>query len=77
MVVLCILCIAQMVPIGVLFKKIKNIDNEDVNTEMSQFESSQSKKALKLEQEPASEEAAIKREESASKNVDWNYYLNT
>lgn len=57
-VVLSILAVSLLVPMGVLVTKIKNIKSKASHTEMSQFESTQSKQTLKLQVE-ASEEAAI------------------
>ena len=61
MIVLSIISISLLVPIGVLISKIRSVNNDEA-TEMSAFESTQSKQRLKHALEAASEEASIKNE---------------
>ena len=57
---LCIFIFAMVVPIGVLFKKIKTLNTEASQAEMVNFESTQSKQALKMVIQEASEEVLKK-----------------
>lgn len=72
MIALCLVSVSLLVPIGVLVSKIKNLTNEQSATEMSKFDSTQSKQALKLHEYKESAEAELKKEgdENWASNLD-------
>lgn len=62
MIALCLISVTLLVPIGVLVSKIKSMNSEESSTEMSKFDSTQSKQALKLHEYKESAEAELKKE---------------
>ena len=58
--------VSLMVPVGILAQKIKNLKNDVPTSEMSNFESTQSKKQLNIKPEE-SVEAHLKKEEEEAK----------
>jgi hypothetical protein len=56
MIALCLVAVSLFVPIGVLVSKIKTLTNEEPESEMSKFDSTLSKKSLKLHIEESAED---------------------
>lgn len=62
MIALCLISVSLLVPIGVLVSKIKALNSEASATELTKFDSTQSKQALKLHEYKESAEAELKKE---------------
>lgn len=61
MIALAIVMVSLMVPVGILAQKIKNLKSGEATSEMTNFESTQSKKQLNIK-EMESVEASLKKE---------------